>query len=581
MADLFVSYARADRERVAPLVSALEGEGWSVWWDPEIAPGQEFDSLIAEQLEKARAVVVAWTPSSVSSRWVRGEARVAADRGVLAPVRFDNAVLPIDLRAIHTTDLDGWKGLATDPAFQDLARAIRSLLNESDAPAPDNSGAASGRLSICVLPFANISGDVEQEYFSDGISEDIITDLSKISALFVIARNTAFTYKGKPISVTQLARQLGVTHVLEGSVRRAGNRVRINAQLIDGASGGQLWAERWDRELTDIFALQDEIAAAILAALKLRLAPAEKKAIARRSTDNPEAYRLYLMARRYWVSGWASRREAMIRLCERAIDLDPTYARAWALKALCQGDSRFLDTGVGDLGWAAAERALELDPDLAEAHAAKGRILTGQGRYDEAEVEIDIALRLDAESYETNGTAARLALVTKRFDEALRYLQAAAQIDPNDYWAPGMSTQCYQAIGDEAGARAAARETVDRVERVLATEPDNGGALGHGVSALILLGENERAMAWAEEALLLDPDNSNLRYNLACAMVLAGQTDVALKRLGEVMAFAGREMVGWAQTDSDLDPIRDDSRYVAMIAAAEARLANAEEAAKP
>ncbi|HEY1562410.1 MAG TPA: TIR domain-containing protein [Caulobacteraceae bacterium] len=579
MADLFVSYARADRERVAPLVTALEAEGWSVWWDPEISAGQEFDRLISEQLESARAVVVAWTPTSVVSRWVRGEARVAADRGILAPVRFENAQLPIDLRAIHTTDLDGWSKDGDDPSFRDLVRAIRSLLNETDAVSTTAAAdAEQAKLSICVLPFINISDDPQQEYFSDGISEDIITDLSKISALFVIARNTAFTYKGKPISAPQLARQLGVSHVLEGSVRKAGNRVRITAQLIDGATGGHIWAERWDRDLTDIFALQDEIAGAIVAALKLRLAPAEKKAIAHRSTDNPEAYKLYLMARRYWLTGWASRREVMIRLCQRAIDLDPAYARAWALKALCQGDSRFLTTGVGDLGWSAAERALELDPDLAEAHAAKGRILTGQGHYDEAEAEIEIALRLDPESYETNGAAARWAIATKRYPEALRYLQAAAEIDPSDYWAPGMATQCLSALGDDTGALAAARETVARVETVLATEPDNGGALGHGVSALILLGETERAMAWAEDALLLDPDNTNLRYNLACAMVLAGQTEVALKRLGEVLASAGREMVSWAQIDTDLDPLRGDPRYAEMLAAAEARLAEAEAA---
>src|SRR5579863_1304026 len=306
MADLFVSYARADRERVTPLVAALEAEGWSVWWDPEIAPGQEFDRLINDELESARAVVVAWTPTSVVSRWVRGEARVAADRGILAPVRFENAQLPIDLRAIHTTDLDDWNKAADDPSFRELVRAIRSLLNESDAPShPDVvADAPQAKLSICVLPFVNISDDPQQEYFSDGISEDIITDLSKIAALFVVARNTAFTYKGKPISATQLARQLGVSHVLEGSVRKAGDRVRITAQLIDGATGGHIWAERWDRDLTDIFALQDEIAGAIVAALKLRLAPAEKKAIAHRSTVNPEAYKLYLMARRYWLTGW-------------------------------------------------------------------------------------------------------------------------------------------------------------------------------------------------------------------------------------------------------------------------------------
>ena len=227
--------------------------------------------------------------------------------------------------------------------------------NEGGEPA-----AASRRLSICVLPFANMSGDPEQEYFSDGISEDIITDLSKVSALWVAARNTAFTFKGKHVDVPQVARQLKVSHVLEGSVRKAGGRVRITAQLIDGATGGHVWAERYDRDLNDIFALQDEISQAIVAALKLKLLPEEKKAIERRGTTNPEAYKLYLMARQYNITGNfgnVRRSEAIIRLCRRAIELDPNYARPWAMMATAQINLRFFFGREGDDGLAAAERA--------------------------------------------------------------------------------------------------------------------------------------------------------------------------------------------------------------------------------
>src|SRR5205823_3596714 len=157
-----------------------------------------------------------------------------------------------------------------------------------------------GRFSICVLPFANMSGDTEKEYFSDGISEDIITDLSQVSALHVVSRNTAFTFKGKPVDVRHVASQLNVTHVLEGSVRKAGGRVRITAQLIDGSNDGHVWAERYDRDLNDIFAIQDEISRAIVAALKVKLLPEEKKAIERRGTENVEAYNLYLLGRQIY-----------------------------------------------------------------------------------------------------------------------------------------------------------------------------------------------------------------------------------------------------------------------------------------
>ena len=188
-----------------------------------------------------------------------------------------------------------------------------------------------------------MSGDGEQEYFSDGISEDIITDLSKVSALSVVARNTAFNFKGQTIDVKEVARQLNVTHVLEGSVRKAGDRVRITAQLIDGEAGDQVWADRYDRDLTDIFAIQDEISKAIVGALKLKLLPQEKKAIEQRGTTSPEAYNLYLLARRHWIDGNnidERRAVVVIRVCRQAIAVDPSYAQAWALMALAQTDLR-------------------------------------------------------------------------------------------------------------------------------------------------------------------------------------------------------------------------------------------------
>ncbi len=353
MADVFVSYARSDKPRVAPLVDAIEAQGWSVWWDPEIATGQDFERQITAELKSATAVLVVWTPHSVESRWVRGEAREAAERGVLVPVRFDAASLPLDVRTFHTTDLDDSALDAHSPQVQEVLRALDTMISlrrtNQPVPAasspPPRSATASARLSICVLPFVNMSGDAEQEYFSDGITEDIITDLSKVSALAVTARNSAFVFKGKSVDVPKVARDLNVSHVLEGSVRKAGGRVRITAQLVDGSSNDHVWAERYDRDLSDIFALQDEISQAIVKALKLKLLPDEKKAIEQRGTVNVEAYNLYLMARQLYVTGHegdARRAEAIIRLCARATEIDPGYARAWALMAFGQMILRYV-----------------------------------------------------------------------------------------------------------------------------------------------------------------------------------------------------------------------------------------------
>src|SRR6478672_10167419 len=226
-----------------------------------------------------------------------------------------------------------------------------------------------------------MSGDPEQEYFSDGITEDIITDLSKVSALLVIARNTAFTFKGRVMDVKEVAQALNVSHVLEGSVRKAGARVRITAQLIDCATGGHLWADRYDRDLTDIFAIQDEISKAIVAALRVRLLPAEKRAIETRGTSSVEAYNLYLMARQQWTEGSLGdvrRQETIVRICQQALTFDADYAQAWALMALAQSQLRFWHGMTVDPK-AATERALAIDPNLAEAHCVKAHLFEEQG----------------------------------------------------------------------------------------------------------------------------------------------------------------------------------------------------------
>ncbi|MGB5103665.1 MAG: TIR domain-containing protein [Steroidobacteraceae bacterium] len=587
MADVFVSYARGDKSRVAPLVAAIEAKGWSVWWDPEIDAGQQFDDQIEVELKAAKAVLVVWTPTSVSSRWVRGEAREAADRGTLVPVRFEGATLPMDVRAIHTTDLDGWGDDPASPHFQALLRSLAAMIARQGTHQAGTAGAspvppsatAAPRLAICVLPFANMSGDAEQEYFSDGISEDIITDLSKVSALAVASRNSAFMYKGKQVDVPKVARELKVSHVLEGSVRRAGGRVRITAQLVDGSSNDSVWAERYDRELSDIFTLQDEISQAIVKALKLKLLPEEKKAIEQRGTTNAEAYNLYLMARQSYITGnTADDRSAaaIIRLCTRATEIDPGYARAWALMALGQNQLRHLRGGRADEGLAAAERALALDVNLAEAHAIKAAILAEGGRADDGAAEIEIALRLDPESYEVNRSAGYFSFRRQRLDDAIRYFEKAQALMETDLNSACMLLTCYTAVGDSQGTLRAAKLALTRAEKALALDPNNGVVTGYSAYALATLGEAERAKRQMDRALLIDPDNLNMRYNFACALsVHLKEVDAAIEMLGPVLAKFGGGFIHHAKVDPDLDPLRGDPRFVAMIAAAEERLAAA------
>jgi adenylate cyclase len=431
------------------------------------------------------------------------------------------------------------------------------------------------KLSICVLPFANMSGDVEQEYFSDGISEDIITDLSKVSALFVVARNTAFQFKGKNVDVPHIARQLKVNHVLEGSVRKAGGRVRITAQLIDGDSGGHVWAERYDRDLNDIFALQDEISEAIVGALKLKLLPEEKKAITHRGTDSVEAYNLFLMARQYLLTGNFGdprREEAIIRLCSRATEIDRGYPDAWAMLANAQMETRWR-IGKGDGGLAAAEKALALDSNLADAHAVRARILFEEGRVDEANQEIATAVRGDPESWIVNCQAAMLSFRQHAFEDSARYYEKATALMETDFGSAGMLVTVYTALGDAAATRRAAQTGLARTEKVLTQDRGNGAAMSFGVNALAVLGESERAREWINRALLLDPDNLNMRYNFACALAAQlNDIDGALDMLGLFFERAARGVIYYSKIDTDLERVRDHPRFKAMFAAAEARL---------
>jgi len=594
MADVFVSYARADKARVAPLVAAIEAKGWSVWWDPEITPGQEFDDQIDAEIDAAKAVLVIWTPASVASRWVRGEAREAAERGILVPVRFEQARLPMDVRAIHTTDLDEWHEDPSSVQAQEFLRALAAMIARSQATQSTKAGSASASspsagesksFSVCVLPFVNMSGDSEQEYFSDGITEDIITDLSKVSALAVASSNSAFMYKGKHVDIQKVVRELKVTHVLEGSVRKAGGRVRINAQLIDGATNNHVWAERYDRDASDIFAIQDEISQAIVKALRLRLLPEEKKAIERRGTDSADAHNLYLMARQAYVTSQdmsTRSSDAIIRLCVRATEIDPRYAQAWALMAIGHRRLREVRGGSSGEGVAAAERALALDPGLAEAHAVKAQILLADGHSDAAAVEVAQALELDPESYEVNRSAGRLSYQLHRYADAIRYYEKASKLMDADVNSANMLISCYTAIKDAMGAHRAAEMTLKRAEAILAHDQSNSDVTAYSAYALAALGEGERAKARMERTLLIDPDNFNIRYNFACALnSLLGDKQASLEMLQTVFATVTDAFLPYAKADPDLASLHDDPRYQAMAIAAEARLAAVKIAEKP
>jgi adenylate cyclase len=371
------------------------------------------------------------------------------------------------------------------------------------------------------------------------------------------------------VDVCDVARKLGVTHVLEGSVRKVGDRVRINAQLIDGAAGGHVWAERFDRDLTDIFAIQDEISNAIVAALKLKLLPEEKKAIAKRRTESAEAYNLYLLARQYWVTGNhgdARREERVMRICSRAVEIDPYYADAWALLAIAQSSLCYAFGREMDDGFAAAKAALAIDPEIPQARLPIVKRHQQRGNYDKAAAEMAEAIKLGPESWDVNKEAGRFYLGRRDVPNATRHYEKAVELVESDFHAWAMLSTCYQALGDKAKVHDTAKRMIAESQAAVQQDPSNGAALGILAGGYALLGEVERAQEWIDRALLVDPENLTMRYNFACVRAIMGDNDGALKMLQSTLPLAGAFQVAVAATDTDLDALRDDPRFQRMIA---------------
>jgi adenylate cyclase len=423
------------------------------------------------------------------------------------------------------------------------------------------------RPSVAVLPFTNMSGDPEQEYFSDGITEDIITDLSNISGLFVVARNTAFTYKGKLRKVQKVGQELGVQFLLEGSVRKAGSRVRVTGQLVSTEDGDHIWAERFDRDLTDIFAIQDEITHAIVEQLKVKLLPQERNSIEQTPTDNVEAYTYYLRGRQFLHRHSKSYYHLARRMFAKAIELDPRYARAYAGIADC--DSFLLlhyhvDVPI-DRILANTDKALALDNRLAEAHASRGLALSIEKRFEESVTEFERATALDRNSFEAHYLYARASFAQGNFERAATLFERAAEISPDDYQSLILLIQTYRSLGRDEEKDSAARRGVERAERELILHPEDPRPAYLGIAALIEMGEDARAREWIARALVIGSEDPLTQYNVACGYAKLGETEQALDLLERMLPNVGEEIRMWIKHDSDFAGLHDHPRFQNLL----------------
>ena len=421
--------------------------------------------------------------------------------------------------------------------------------------------------SVAVLPFANLSADAENEYFTDGMADEIINALSKIQSLRVASRTSSFAFKGKNEDIGEIGKKLKVSTVLEGSMRKMGNKLRITAQLVNAADGYQLWSERYDREMEDVFAIQDDISQAIVKALRVILSDGEKKQIEKARAVDVNAYDFYLRGRQYFHQFRRKSLEYARQMFNKAIEIDPEYARAYAGVAdACSLLYTYFDARDSHLRQAdlSSLKAIELEPDLAEAHVARGLALSMAKRFEEAAPEFEHAIKLDPKLFDATYWYARSRLVQGMFEEAAKLFERSAALRPEDYQIPGFHAQVLVNLGRPQEAEVQYRRQVKLAEQHLALNPDDPRACILGAVAHAFLKDEEQSMALAARAVAADPDDPALLYNAACNYAVLGRAEEALAAL-EQAVDRGYGDKAWMEHDSDLDILRSAPRYQALL----------------
>src|SRR6267143_828485 len=420
--------------------------------------------------------------------------------------------------------------------------------------------------SIAVLPFADLSAERDQEYFSDGVAEEILDALTKVGGLHVPARTSCFAFRGASMDAREIGKRLGVETLLEGSIRKAGNRLRINVQLVDARNGYHLWSERFDREIEDIFAIQDEIARRVLNALGLSLTEREERRFLKPSTANVEAYEFYLRGRKLFHSWTRQNMEFARQMFLRAVGIDPDFASAWAGLANTYVDLYRWGRNSRDLEEAqrTSAHALKLDPNLAEAHVAIGQALAIQRQFKDAAAEFERAIELDPTLYDAYYFYARSSFETGDLEKAVQLFEKAHRSRPEDYQAMALRALALHELGRADEMREADQQAVDLINKYLELNPNEARAYSLGASPLARLGEREHSKRWSEQAMALAPNDPVVLYNAACNLAQLGEHDCALDGL-ERSIEAGVSGGDWSKHDPDFESLRDHPRFQAIV----------------
>jgi adenylate cyclase len=421
--------------------------------------------------------------------------------------------------------------------------------------------------SVAVLYFENLSGDKEDEYFRDGMTEDVITELAKIKDLRLFPRSAVLAFRDEPLTVTEVGQQLHAAFVLEGSVRRAGSHLRITARLAETRTGHSVWAERYDRQLEDVFAIQDEIARNIARALRVILSDQEKREIEKVPTRDVQAYDYYLRGRQEVYRFRRKGMEFARQMFARAIVLDPKYAAAFAGVADCSSFLyMYFESSEDNLREAAtaSRHAVALDPESAEAHASRGLAESLNKNHQDAEKEFKIAMRLNPTLFDPCYFYARSCFAQGKMEEAVDWFKKASELNPADYQALSHVGMGLRYLGRQEEARTANEDALRIMQRQLELYPEDARALYLGATCWLLRGDRDRSLVWLSRALAIDPEETCILYNAACTYSLLGESDQALDLIEKAVrnGYGHKE---WLENDPDFASLHNHPRFQALI----------------
>lgn len=587
-ADVFVSYSREDKDRVIALTEELRAAGVPLWMDVGgIDAATMWGEEIVHALENAKVLLLMVTESAMRSHNVAKEVVLASERkGHILPVHLEPTKIPPSLR-YSLAGIQHIEYFQGDPE-ENLRMILRSLERigvtisapgeNADSKSEPQRGEAPGKSApgaehamepgaLAVLPFDNISPDEETDYFSDGLTEELIARLSLVSEIELVSRWASMQYKGRKQDIRAIGRELGARYIVGGSVRRFRDSVRVTVQLVDADTNRQLWGNTYKGKLDDIFDIQEQVAKQIVDALKLQLSFSEKLSLTKRQTVNAQAYDFYLRGQDYLYRLTKRGTEYAIQLFEKAIELDPRYAAAYAGCSCAYGqmyqwfsrEERYRDKAQ-ELSF----KALMYDNNLPEAYTAMGLSYFIWGKFDEAAESGQKAIELDPDDFIAYWTLGRIQYSTGKMEDALELFQRVIDIQPNFYVAYNDLKQALLKLGRSEEAEAASERALALMPNYLLRNPDDSRARMFYAITLCDVGRRDQAIREGTAAIDSSPGDSVMLYNGACLYARLGDSKRAIDTLKQAVA-AGVANYGWMKQDPDLDTLRQDPEFIALL----------------